>query len=384
MASQLNRPNLSVSNLLLIVATGFLVILLWQLRSLLVTLMIAVVLAAAVTPLVEAAEKWRFPRWLAVITVYLAMLASLIGAGLIIGPTLATQIQSLVTRLPEYLDNLWGLVEKFAIKEGITQPEAIPQFFDLQALTSWAIRSGQQLLVQSYGLTTGILGAVFNLILAFLLSGYMVAGRENLIKGLVSLFPQPWDKRLAAQVKPITHRMGGYIQGRVLVSAILGVAITLGLGILGLSEFALALGVIAGFTNLIPFVGPILGAVPALIVAVSQGEWTFLWVLLLFAIVQNIETYVLDPLLVGSSVQVHPLYQLLAVLGGTQVLGILGAVIVPPWVAGLSVLLENLYLRPKLLAEDTTTVEPPIESAIEPLSASATLPINSSKLHGNS
>ena len=384
MASQLNRPNLSVSNLLLIVATGFLVILLWQLRSLLVTLMIAVVLAAAVTPLVEAAEKWRFPRWLAVITVYLAMLASLIGAGLIIGPTLATQIQSLVTRLPEYLDNLWGLVERFAIKEGITQPEALPQFFDLQALTSWAIRSGQQLLVQSYGLTTGILGAVFNLILAFLLSGYMVAGRENLIKGLVNLFPQPWDERLAAQVKPITHRMGGYIQGRVLVSAILGVAITLGLGILGLSEFALALGVIAGFTNLIPFVGPILGAVPALIVAVSQGEWTFLWVLLLFAIAQNLETYVLDPLLVGSSVQVHPLYQLLAVLGGTQVLGILGAVIVPPWVAGLSVLLENLYLRPKLLAEDTTTVEPPIESAIEPLSASATLPINSSKLHGNS
>ena len=384
MASQLNRPNLSVSNLLLIVATGFLVILLWQLRSLLVTLMIAVVLAAAVTPLVEAAEKWRFPRWLAVITVYLAMLASLIGAGLIIGPTLATQIQILVNRLPEYLDNLWGLVEKFAIKEGITQPEALPQFFDLQALTSWAIRSGQQLLVQSYGLTTGILGAVFNLILAFLLSGYMVAGRENLIKGLVSLFPQPWDKRLAAQVKPITHRMGGYIQGRVLVSAILGVAITLGLGILGLSEFALALGVIAGFTNLIPFVGPILGAVPALIVAVSQGEWTFLWVLLLFAIAQNLETYVLDPLLVGSSVQVHLLYQLLAVLGGTQVLGIIGAVIVPPWLAGLSVLLENLYLRPKLLAEDTTTVEPPIESAIEPLSASATLPINSSKLHGNS
>lgn len=384
MASQLNRPNLSVSNLLLIVATGFLVIMLWQLRSLLVTLMIAVVLAAAVTPLVEAAEKWRFPRWLAVITVYLAMLASLIGAGLIIGPTLATQIQILVNRLPEYLDNLWGLVEKFAIKEGIISPEAIPQFFDLQALTSWAIRSGQQLLVQSYGLTTGILGAVFNLILAFLLSGYMVAGRENLIKGLVSLFPQPWDKRLAAQVKPITHRMGGYIQGRVLVSAILGVAITLGLGILGLSEFALALGVIAGFTNLIPFVGPILGAVPALIVAVSQGEWTFLWVLLLFAIAQNLETYVLDPLLVGSSVQVHPLYQLLAVLGGTQVLGIIGAVIVPPWVAGLSVLLENLYLRPKLLAEDTTTVEPPIESAIEPLSASGALPINSSKLHGNS
>lgn len=157
---------------------------------------------------------------------------------------------------------------------------------------------------------------------------------------------------------------------RVLVSGILGVAITIGLGILGLSEFALALGVIAGFTNLIPFVGPILGAVPALIVAVSQGGLTFFWVLLLFAIIQNLEAYVLDPLLVGSSVQVHPLYQLLAVLGGTQVLGIVGTLIVPPWVAGISVLLENLYLQPKLLAEgkissDLVPVQPVSTSVTE-------------------
>lgn len=155
-----------------------------------------------------------------------------------------------------------------------------------------------------------------------------------------------------------------------MVSGILGVAITIGLGILGLSEFALALGVIAGFTNLIPFVGPILGAVPALIVAVSQGGLTFFWVLLLFAIIQNLEAYVLDPLLVGSSVQVHPLYQLLAVLGGTQVLGIVGTLIVPPWVAGISVLLENLYLQPKLLAEgkissDLVPVQPVSTSVTE-------------------
>jgi predicted PurR-regulated permease PerM len=350
MASQLNRT-ISLSNILLIVATGFLVVLLWQLRSLLVTLMIAVVLAAAIAPIIDAAERLRIPRWLAVITVYLALLGGLTGAGLIIGPTVASQSQTLVNRIPVFLENLRSLAENLALRLRITQPESIRQFFDIQALTSWVIGSGQQVLVQSYGFTRGILGGAFTVILAVLLSGYMVAGSENLIKGLVNLFPQPWDERLAAQVVPISRRMGGYIQGRVLVSAILGVATTLGLGILGLSEFALALGVIAGFTNLIPFVGPILGAVPALIVAVSQGGLTFLWVLLLFAIIQNLETYVLDPLLVGSSVRVHPLYQLLAVLGGTQVLGIVGALIVPPWVAGVSVLLENLYLQPKLLAE---------------------------------
>jgi len=74
-------------------------------------------------------------------------------------------------------------------------------------------------------------------------------------------------------------------------------------------------------------------------------------VILFYVVIQNIETYILDPLLVGTSVGVHPLYQLLAVLGGAQVLGIIGALIVPPWVAGSAVLLEQLYIQPKLQAE---------------------------------
>ncbi|MBE9198983.1 MULTISPECIES: AI-2E family transporter [unclassified Nodularia (in: cyanobacteria)] len=368
------RKSISLSNLLLIVAVFFLVVLLWQLRSLILTLMIAVVLAAAIAPLVNAAEKLRFPRWLGVIVVYISLIFGLIGAGLIIGPSVSEQIQRLASKLPLYLDNLLIAVENLALRLGITQIESVEEFFDLQSVTNWLFRSSQQLVVRSFGFTRGFIGGVVNLILALVMSAYMVAGSKNLIKGLVSLFPQPWDERLADQVIPISRRMGGYIQGRVLVSAILGVVITVGLRILGLSEFALALGVIAGFTNLIPFVGPVLGAIPALIVAIPQSGFTFLWVLLLFVIIQNLETYVLDPLLVGSSVRVHPLYQLLAVLGGTQVLGIIGAVIVPPWVAGVGVLLENLYLQPKLLNEEKSPIyQLPLNSDNQPISDSGNI-----------
>lgn len=368
------RLTVSLVNLVLVVTTGLLLVLLWQLRSLLVTLMIAVVIAAALAPIIDRAQKLQIPRLLAVIVVYLGLLGILTGVGLIIGPTVAEQIERLVQRLPTFLEVLRSLVEKLAIRLGMTDPETvsqISQLFDIQALTGWVIRSSQQLLVRSYDITTGILGGLLTLILALLLSGYMLSGSENLIKGLVSLFPKPWDERLEAQVEPVAQRMGGYIQGRVLVSGILGIAITIGLTFLGLSEFAVGLGAIAGLTNLIPFFGPILGAVPALIVAIAQGGLTFFWVLLLFLIIQNVETYVLDPLLVGSSVKVHPLYQLLAVLGGTQVLGIIGALIVPPWVAGAAVLLENLYLKPKLLAEQEEAIAP--HSTVE---TSNTLPVN--------
>ena len=368
------RKSISLADLLLIVAVFFFVVLLWQLRSLILTLMIAVVIAAAIAPLVNAAEKLHLPRWLGVIVVYLSLIFGLIGAGLIIGPSVSEQIQRLASKLPIYLDNLLIAAENFAFRLVITQIESVEEFFDIQSLTNWLFRSSQQLVVRSFGFTRGFIGGVVNLILALVMSGYMVAGSKNLIKGLVSLFPQPWDERLADQVIPISRRMGGYIQGRVLVSAILGVVITLGLRILGLSEFALALGVIAGFTNLIPFVGPVLGAVPALIVAIPQSGLTFLWVLLLFVLIQNLETYVLDPLLVGSSVRVRPLYQLLAVLGGTQVLGIIGAVIVPPWVAGVGVLVENLYLQPKLLNEEKSAIyKLPLNSDNQPTSDSGNI-----------
>ena len=372
----MSEPRITISplNLLILISTGFLLVLLWQLRSLLLVLMIAIVIASTLAPVIRAAENFQIPRWLAVFLVYLSSIALLTGAGILIGPTVVEQIERLFRKFPAYLDVLSSLAQDLALRSGISEPQVIDlidRMFDIQTLTGWAIRSSQLLLVRSLGVTRGIIDGVFTLILALLLSAYMLSGSKKLIAGLVSLFPKPWDEHLAAQVVPVSQRMGGYIQGRVLVSAILAIVISFGLGLLGLSEFALGLGVIAGITNLIPFFGPVLGAIPALIVAIAQGGWTFLWVLLLFVIIQNIETYLLDPLLVGGSVQVAPIYQLLAVLGGTIVLGIIGALIVPPWVAGASVVLQNLYLQPKLEAEkkaNSQIITPDEEVTPPPLS----------------
>lgn len=355
------KITVSFSTLLLIVGAVLLLFLLWQLRSLLVVLMIAVVIASTLAPIIEIAESFRVPRWLAVIGVYLGLIAILTGVVLLIGPTVVDQLQKLVRKLPLYLEIVGVLVQSWVVRLGMTEPQVLEQLnrlFDLQALTAWAFRSSQELLIRSYGITRGVIGGILSLILAFMLSGYMLSGSERLIRGFVSLFPSPWDEQLLEQVQPMSERMGGYIQGRIVVSGILGIVITIGLRLLGISELALGLGVIAAVTNLIPFFGPVLGAVPALIVAIAQGGWTFLSVFLLFVIIQNLETYVLDPLLVGSSVKVNPLYQLLAVLGGAQVLGILGAVIVPPWVAGAAVLLDNLYLKTKLLPMSMVTPLP--------------------------
>ena len=347
------RIAFSLSTLLFIIATVLSLVVLWQLRSLLVILMISVVLAASISPLVKALERWHIPRWLGVIAVYVSLLVGLTGVGLLLGPTVLQQSDRLLQKLPGYAEKLILLAEELTSRWTDT-PSELFDLVNTQQLTSWVIRSSQQLLLQSYSITRGILGGVLSIILSLFISGYMVADSKTLVYSVVRLFPQPWEDRLAAQVPTVSYRMGSYIRGRLLVSFILGVAITIGLGFLGLGEFSVALGAIAGVTNLIPFIGPVLGAIPALVVAIAIGGWTFLWVLLFFVIIQNIETYVLDPFLVGSSVGVHPLYQLLSVIGGTQVLGIIGALIVPPWVAGAGALIENLYLQPKQQAQQKT------------------------------
>ncbi len=358
MESPAQPLTLSVRSVVTLVGAILTLLLLWQLRSLLLLLMIAVVLAASIAPVVDGVERLRLPRWVGVVVAYLAIVAVVVGIGLLVGPTVVEQIQLLVRQVPVSLRKVLEAAEGWVMAFNEERPELasqlLSQVLDVQGLTRWVARSSQQLLVRSYGVTTGILGGVFSLILALFLSGYMLADNRTLIRNFVRLWPQPWADRLGEQMGPIGDRMGSYIRGRLLVSVILALGTTLGLTLLGLSDFALGLGAIAGVTNLIPFLGPILGAIPALIVGVAQGGWIVLWILLLYVVVQNLETYVLDPLLVGSSVGVHPLYQLLAVLGGTQVLGILGALIVPPWVAGAALLLETLYLRPKLLAEQAT------------------------------
>ncbi len=348
------RITISLSTLLSIGAASLALLLLWQLRGLVVALMIAVVLAATLAPIIQKAERLQIPRWLAVLLAYAGLISVFVSLGLWLGPPVLGQIQRLIQRFPSYLEVLQFLAQDLLVRFGLTEPEVldqINQFFNIQGLTSWLFRSSQELLIRSYGVTRGLLGAVFNVVLSLLLSAYMLNGANDLLRGVVSLFPQPWEDRIAAEMPTVSDRMGAYIRGRVVVSLILAVAVSLGLRFLGIADFALGLGAIAGVTNLIPFFGPVLGSIPALIVAIAQGGFTFFWVFLLFVIIQNLETYILDPLLVGSTVRVAPLYQLLAVLGGAQVLGIIGALIVPPWIAGAAVLLENLYMKPKREAQ---------------------------------
>ena len=292
----MNNNRISLSVIITI-----LLFLLWQLTSLVLSSILILVIAFYVTialaPVVDAAQKAGLSRLVAVLMIYASLAAILAPISIIVSPMAAQQIQQLIDKTPVYLETLRSLLSDMILRFGMDDTavtELINQLIGVVEKSNHAASSSKQ-----YSLNSRVLSTLFPL----LLSAYMVFDYKQLLENIIELFPTPW-KNIVSHFVPsnlFNNSTGEIIRETTMGLSILITVITFGLKLLGLSEFALGLGVIAGFGYLFPFFGSLLGAVPALIVAISQGGLTFVWVLLLFIIVRNlgvhlITTYLLNPL----------------------------------------------------------------------------------------
>ena len=155
------KISLSLSNLLIIGSAAFLLLLLWQLKGLIIILMIAIVIASTLSPLVKSVENIGVPRWFSVISVYLMLILVLTGIGLLLGPTIVAQLQLLLEKLPLYIETLNKQIQLFMTEKGFTEPDIldfINQQFNLQSVISWTFKSSQKLLIGVSDITRGIVG----------------------------------------------------------------------------------------------------------------------------------------------------------------------------------------------------------------------------------
>ncbi|MEL7227284.1 MAG: AI-2E family transporter, partial [Cyanobacteria bacterium J06576_12] len=168
MASE-QRLSISLSGVLIVFAAIASAIIGWQLRGLLLLVMISVVLACSIAPIVDWAEQYRLPRWLGALLTYLAIISTLIGIVLLIGPTVLEQIQLLIRQLPLLLRKAATQAEAWALALNDNRPDFTTQVFDqldVQAIAAWAVRSTRQVAQRSFSVTTDILGTLLSLVLA--------------------------------------------------------------------------------------------------------------------------------------------------------------------------------------------------------------------------
>lgn len=327
----------------LLLAGAVVVLLLWigyQARHALLPFGLALALAYIIGPSVELLAR-RLPRSLALLIVLLSIL-TVVGLGLrILLPVLAAQVAELGARLPALLAAAEGQLQELGLWwDSLGLPEEVRR--NLEASAGDAVRAVANALEgAAVGVVLGLLQVaafLFALLIVPVWVFYLLRDRPALSRYIarVSGTRRP-DVR--AVIGVADRVVGGWLRAQFTLMVAVGAMTTVAMYVLGsiaappLAAFALVLGVIAGVTNLLPIIGPFIGAIPAVVIALATDPITVIWVIVAYTVIQQFESLVLVPNLVGGALALHPTVLIVALLVGGTLFGLLGAILAAPTVA---------------------------------------------------
>ncbi|MFD1736688.1 AI-2E family transporter [Bacillus salitolerans] len=284
-------------------------------------------------PLIEKLHGHNIPRPIAILVIYLLFFGGL-GFALYKGvPQIIFQIREFTNNVPNLFEQYreWSLVIH-------SQTEQFPEGLHAR------IEEGLQNIEEGLGslltlLVEGIkslLNYIIILALIPFLVFYMLKDYNLMKRSLWYVTPRRWRKPGVRFLRDIDQSLGNYIRGQLLVCLVIGVLASVGLWMIGM-KYPLLLGTIIGITNIIPYFGPIFGAVPALLISVTISGKMVIWVTVLIFSLQFIEGNLLSPIIVGKSLHMHPVIIMFALLVGGELGGIIGLIVAVPLLAIIKV-----------------------------------------------
>jgi predicted PurR-regulated permease PerM len=337
MSNDFNKVyNISISTFTVVKILLVLVLLyfLYLVRDIVVILFIALILSSAIKPFVDWMQRKKIPRALSMILIYftLAIIISLIIYLII--PPMVDQIGEITKNLPRYLD---VISSKFGnIKSYTGQVYSLANALD-------AIRTSLQTNATSVlSALTGIFGSIVSFFLVLVVTFYMVV-EENAMKKIVwSIVPiknQPYVMRLIVRMQ---RKIGNWLIGQLILCFAVGFFIYVGLLIMGV-KYALILALIAGLFEAIPYLGPLLSAIPGVFLAFSQSPTLAVFVAIFYYAIQFIENNVLVPKIMQKAVGLNPVVSITALLIGFKLAGIAGALLAIPVATAASVFIQDIF-----------------------------------------
>ena len=345
--------------------------------------LIGFLIAYVLNPVVVALGRLRIGRGLAVVIVYLVL-----AQALVVGSVLLTQVVTETARfaslLPAALGNLsetlgsatgWFgglgewlsgvLQERLGVELGgdefavqVQTQVAAWLTGAAQSLTRFlerVIADGPAVLLQG---ATSIVSGAFQAVMIAIASAYLLYDFPRITSNVRRFVPTRWRSLYTDLIGKADRAIGGYLRGQILITIIVGFITCLGLTILGV-PLATAISVLAAVFNLVPYLGPIVGSVPAVLLAFTVSPLTALLVVVVFLAVNQIEAHVLGPLILVKSTDLHPITVLIAILIGVGFLGLLGAFVAVPAVALAKVVLEEYLLTRPAYATAPAAIGPP-------------------------
>jgi predicted PurR-regulated permease PerM len=326
-----------VFQVLAVLAGVWLVVHTWEVWLL---VFIALIIAAAILPAARLGERYRVPRGLTVLGVYVAVAALFTLMGRLLWPALSEQGQQFMEALPGMIENVkgWvGDVEYYIGRWGIaTLPT--PKADNLQAVLG-------PLLANTARVTAGAVGVAFGLLAVLVVATYLVIDARHVGGWLLALVPPAHRPTALRLTGPVLERIGGYVRGQLVSSLFVGILIAIGLSVIGV-RYALLIGALAAVFNIVPFVGATLAAVLAVLAALNDSVLRAALALVVMVAAQSIEGKLLAPHFVGRATGLHPLAVLLALLAGAHLAGLIGALVAVPLMAAAWEIARTLYVEP--------------------------------------
>ncbi len=337
-----------LKNWLLLAGLALGLLIIYQLLPILTPFLVSILLAYMGDPVVDFLERYKVPRTVGVIAVFVLVSLIMLVLLLVLVPMIGRQLVSLYGLTPLLIDWLqdsalpW-LQLQLGISAKIDSLDSIKQMFSENLGKTTDVM--QMLLAKITASSVVFLGWLANMLLIPVVTFYLLRDWDILVAKLRRLLPRKNEKLVVNLIAECHEVLGAFMRGQLLVMLALGVVYAAGLMVLGL-ELGLLIGLLAGLASLVPYMGFIVGIGAALIAGLFQfglDPYLLLGIVAVFAIGQALESMLLTPLLVGDRIGLHPVAVIFAILAGGQLFGFTGVLLALPVAAVIMVLLRHLY-----------------------------------------
>lgn len=319
------------------------ILILFRVRAILGPFFLAFVLAYLLNPLVVVLERYKISRNRAIAIVFILIIAFCATAIFLIIPIIYNELSKLLVILPQTIQSITDMIEEFRNQFKATGlPNRVAIVLDehlIQGETMIADRLNQFL-----DNLPKALSSVTLYMLSPVIAIYILADWKGLGEGFFRIIPQRWRMEWRRLWQDINHVVRQFVRGDLFVAVIVGIMIGIGVKLVGM-DYALLIGLVCGIFDLIPYFGPAIGAVPAILLALTHSPVMALKVTLVIFFVQQLEGNIISPKLMGESVGLHPLWVVFALLACGEIAGFWGMFLAVPLAAVIRVLFKHIYFR---------------------------------------
>lgn len=333
--------DISIMAMIKVLAIILIVFFLFYIRNIVLILFVALILASAFDPIIDWLQKHKIPRSAGILLIYLIVLLVLSGSIYLIIPPIAIEVNQLSKDFPMYWEK---------IVSGAKALEAYSESHGWDGNIKDSLNTLQSNLSSAAGSVFSTVFSLFGGLVSFFvilfITFYLTVEEQAMKRVVRSFLPVKYQPYITHLINRMQEKIGHWLRGQLLLSLIIFLVSWIGLSVLGV-KYAIVLALFAGVTEVIPFLGPFLGAIPAVFVGFTMSPWIGLGVIILYCVIQLAENHIIVPKVMQKVVGLNPVVTIVAILVGAKIAGILGLLLAVPVTTALSVFFEDVVERKK-------------------------------------